>query len=588
MGYRKYPPEVYEAHYQEYNPGGTEQPPYSYDTIVFMNARMKEPLGHLMYPEYREEQLEDPIAFDEKTAEEVASRPDPTSELGKLVYEQTEAYHNAAREEREGWAERLSSKITDGIWNLFFKDWDEKMEEGLQRWVDMDMLDENGKNLLINYISKSEKSGPLVYLAVYLLLGKTWLTTTMDSIGGDYAKRIRAEWSPANPANSEVLRAAFIDPDHTTAVRKVMRQNGLSEEDIDLIFLANYALYDPATVRALSLRGELTDAQVFERLREMGYTDTRITEMRKVWDVIPPISDIITMYAKEAFEPDIIRQIGLADEFPTEGVQWAKKHGLSEDWLKKYWYAHWTQPPIQMGFEMLHRKVIDEQELDLMMRLQEIPPFWRDKLTKINYAPYTRVDVRRMHLMGVLTDDELFTAYQDLGYDEKKAGKMVEWTIKYNQGTEKELTRSQIESAYKKRAIIKEDAVRMLMDIGYPEDESYFITDLIDYDEDQKHEDDLLKNIETAYLLRIVNRVDTVNNLNRLGLPGRRIDYLMERWDLALVGTRKLPSKTDFDKFYRNNLISGDDYKDEMRNLGYSEKHITLYEKLIASGKESK
>lgn len=581
----KFTRDVYEEAYLRMEPGGRETWPYSDNTIMYLNLRLYLESPEKLIPEEAAKEAEDEFAYEEELRQDVAPSADPSTEEGKATLAAIELMRKEAREERESWADRLGRNITDFIWQKMFGWTEENIDKGFQRWVDMGLLDENGVEVLKGYINDNEKAGPLVYLGIYLLLGKTWLTANMDSIGGDYAKKIRAQWSPASPANAEVLRAAFVDPDHTTAVRKVMRENGLSEEDIDLIFLANYALYDPATVRSLFFRGELSERQVYMRLNEMGYTNTRVQEMIKTWDIIPPIADIITMYAKEAFEPEIIQKIGLGDEFPREGVEWAQKHGLSEDWLKKYWYAHWDQPSIQMGFQMLHRGVIDWETLDMLFRIVEIPPFWRDKLNQIAYTPYTRVDVRRMHLLGVISDEELKQAYQDLGYDDTKSDKMVDWTILYNRGSEKDLTRSQIEAAYRKRAIIEVDARMMLVDLGYSRDEAAFMTDLIDFDEDQKHEDALIENIKTAYLLRIVNRVDTVNNLNGLALPAKRIDFLMETWDLHMVETKKLPSKTDLDKFYRKDLITQDEYKEDMRNLGYSERHIDLYAALIELGK---
>ena len=51
---------------------------------------------------------------------------------------------------------------------------------------------------------------------------------------------------------------------------------------------------------------------------------------------------------------------------------------------------------------MLHRGVIDTAELDMLLRAQDVMPFWRDRLTAIAYRPLTRVDVRRMYKQGVL------------------------------------------------------------------------------------------------------------------------------------------------------------------------------------------
>ncbi|GAI84798.1 unnamed protein product, partial [marine sediment metagenome] len=75
--------------------------------------------------------------------------------------------------------------------------------------------------------------------------------------------------------------------------------------------------------------------------QELGYTDTRIKEIIQAWSIIPGPADILHMVAKEAFEPDAVKLMGLEDEFPTEQVSWLAKQGLSEFWAMKYWASHW-------------------------------------------------------------------------------------------------------------------------------------------------------------------------------------------------------------------------------------------------------
>ena len=82
-------------------------------------------------------------------------------------------------------------------------------------------------------------------------------------------------------------------------------------------------------------------------------------------------------------------------------------------------------PSIGQGFEMLHRRVIEDADLDLLLRALDVMPFWREKLKDISYNPLTRVDVRRMHRIGVLEEEGVFNAYLDVGYNEENAQLMT-------------------------------------------------------------------------------------------------------------------------------------------------------------------
>ena len=78
---------------------------------------------------------------------------------------------------------------------------------------------------------------------------------------------------------------------------------------------------------------------------------------------------------------------------------------------------------------MLHRRIIDPDELKLLLRVRDIPSFWRERLVQLSYDPYTRVDVRRMYTAGVLSENEVFDTYLDLGYDEEHANNLTLWTL---------------------------------------------------------------------------------------------------------------------------------------------------------------
>ncbi|GAJ24007.1 unnamed protein product, partial [marine sediment metagenome] len=110
---------------------------------------------------------------------------------------------------------------------------------------------------------------------------------------------------------------------------------------------------------------------------------------------IPPVADIITMAVREAFTPAIAARFGQYEDLPAPYVEWVQKKGLSKEWAERYWAAHWSLPSPQQGFEMLHRGVIGEGDLNMLLRALDVMPFWRDKLTQIAYRPLSRVDVRR-------------------------------------------------------------------------------------------------------------------------------------------------------------------------------------------------
>jgi len=432
---------------------------------------------------------------------------------------------------------------------------------------------------------------PLGSLLNLLLIGSllgSYTGALGDSMFSPLRQRLNKEHGPNLPPAESMIHASFIAPEKTGEVRDILRRSGFKDADIDLMFIAQYQLYDVLTVRDLFLRKEIDEFTAHERLEEMGFTKTRIMEMKKLWTLIPPVQDILMMVAKEAFEPDEIKKYGLGDEFPEEQSEWLTKMGLSRYWQEKYWAAHWDYPSFGQVITCLQRQVdkpdgtpFNQDDVYDYYRVIEIPPFWRHMLTKIQYIPYTRVDTRRMHAMGVLTDEELQRAYQDQGYDETKAGKMAQFTIAYNLDTMKKLTQSQVIKAYRNKLLTKDEVHALLTPLKFRTEHIEFLLASEDFDETMDIQAIYLKTTHDRFTSLLIDELGARDALGKLNLPGRQIDALMDKWNTEKIIETKLPSKTDLDKFLRNEIINRDTYRNEMYRLGYSWDYVNWYTKLV-------
>ncbi len=386
---------------------------------------------------------------------------------------------------------------------------------------------------------------------------------------------------PALPSAYQVIQAAFVAPEKTPQVREILARLGYPEEMIDLQFIAQYKLYDELTIRDLYLREAIDQTTMFTRMRELGYTDTRINEIVKGWSIIPPVQDILTMVGHEAFEPDSIKQMGLDNEFPAEQAEWLTKQGLSPYWQMKYWISHWEQPSIQMGYEMLQRGVIDRADLEFLFRTVEIPPYWREKLLKIAFSPFTRVDARRMYKLGVLTEEDLLRVYKDIGYDDWHAQKLAEFTKRDALGAEKDLSKSEVLKAYKERITTEDEAKKLLVKMKYDENEATYLLALEDYKRDQEIQTDLIAAVEKRYKRNVIDRAEARRLLDAMALPSDAVEGKLAKWDAAVIQDEKLPTKSDLDKFYLTGIIQSDTYESEMRKLGYTSQAILWYVRLL-------
>ena len=158
---------------------------------------------------------------------------------------------------------------------------------------------------------------------------------------------------------------------------------------------------------------------------------------------------------------------------------------------------------------MFQRDIIDEATLKMLLKSLDIMPYWRDMLIQLSYTPLTRVDVRRMHDMGILDDEGVEGAYRARGYSPENAKNMLNFTKLYNSQETTGLTRASIIKGYKRKLVSRSELQEVLKQFGYAEEVINFwvaMADLeLELEEIQAAEDDLLKQYRKGNIvLRLV------------------------------------------------------------------------------------
>lgn len=130
---------------------------------------------------------------------------------------------------------------------------------------------------------------------------------------------------------------------------------------------------------------------------------------------LPGPSDLVRFQLRDAFDStERARQLDDSDRSVFE--RYMGQQGYNKYWSDSYWAAHWANIPSGHLNEMLFRGVISQEEWQKQTKFNDVVPYAIGWEEAIIYQPYTRVDARRMHELGVLTDAELLQAYADLGY----------------------------------------------------------------------------------------------------------------------------------------------------------------------------
>ncbi len=376
-----------------------------------------------------------------------------------------------------------------------------------------------------------------------------------------------------------------------------LNQSGLGYGNVERMQAIAMQLPGVLDVINLYRRDEIKKEVLYTRAWELRWDKTQVDELLKVSEVIPSAGDIIRYAVREIYSPEIAEAFGQYDELP-EVLKEAKIDiagaGMSETTFGKEWA--------------------------LMVAL-DIMPAWRDKLTAISYSPFTRVDVRRMHKLGVLNTEQMFTAYAEVGFSphaeghehatiteaflckvcrhESKVGQMTNFTLVYNNDpeaaeltiadkdrqNERDLTKAEVLSGYKEGLLDEIEVTDALGEMGYSPDEIEYYLSKTDYDKDKAQSSSYMKYLHDAYVRGVISFEETTDKLGALNLPAKQVEYLFNIWDLDKTARANKPTKSELSSFLRAEIISESIFRTEMQGLGYPEKYIKWYLELIEHGR---
>lgn len=358
-------------------------------------------------------------------------------------------------------------------------------------------------------------------------------------------------------------------------------------------------LHDPTTLSKLRFYALLDDRSINEELALQGWSDTRINHLLNTSWFYPNAQDFIRFGLREVFREDVVAKYGYDENNPIDELvpreqipDWhgakalqapprmsdlAKAAGLDPNVFRWYWRAHWELPSPQQGFEMLHRGLIDTEELTQLLRILDLAPGWIDKMVGISYSPYTRVDARNMFITGVLTEEEFIQANMDIGYPRDKAERMAQWVKSTKMSVEKDLTQTVIFDAYDKGLKTRQWALDSLVTLGYDSTEADLMLAVRETKATQVALDDQTGLLTKQLTLGLLTEEIFTAELNKLALTEQAKAKLLAKARIIKAEKISLPSQSDLLRWYSKKMISATEARAKLSLLGYLSADIDNY-----------
>jgi hypothetical protein len=401
-------------------------------------------------------------------------------------------------------------------------------------------------------------------------------------------KQVMSKGRPFQIFDFPIVLAALLRDDNKYGklVDDLLRR-GYDDFHIEALRELVHVRLDPLTVQQIWLRDKEAYNGLWWDLYQQGWDLERINVFKELAMLIPGAADLIRMAVREVFTPEIAAKYGQFEDFPPDFARWGEKIGLTAEWAKNYWAAHWDLPSASQGFELLHRGIITYDELKVLLRALDVMPFWRDKLIQIAYSPYTRVDVRRMYKEGVVDEAGVKRTYLDLGYDDEHAQALTEFTIKtYGRDEDKvadeeekirDLTRADICDGYNRGVFTAAEASDLLAKLAYTTESIKFYLDREDLKKDQALKDAYATNYRQLFVIGLRDADSVKSEMVELGFLGGEVDEYLKLWYVEKLRRQAKPSRTDLARFLKKEIITEDTWRQSMADLGYADKYIDWY-----------
>ena len=485
------------------------------------------------------------------------------------------------------WLEDFSIKVEDS----YFDAWGDIFEQARQvAGLESLVPDKNKRGL------KKTLAWLPVIIGILIGIGKVILDIVEEPLIINAQRKLNKKLRLTYLDKGELLELIYRYPQESAEAIENLQEMGFSDVRINQLIRISRNALNVSELVNLWLRKEIDTVTLEDELSKLHYVKEDIERIKKLAYYIPTPNDIIRLAVRDAWNDQAANRFGYDEDFPAEFGEWSEKQGLSRYWAKRYWRAHWELPGTTLAYEMYHRlregrtqNTFTRSDLETLLKIADYPRYFRDRMIEVSYEPFSRVDVRRMYKIGILNYDEVVEAYKDIGYDDKKAKLLADFTVKYETGDEdsildkyKNQTINLIKEGYLTGLLDKQTCVTKLNALKYSNENVDTLLSLWDFESSikytptykQEYKKDVKAIIEKAYSNRLINNQEAHKYLTSIGFTEQDIELLLGTIDYA-VDLSYLDSQIEvIQEQYVNRLIDENEVVSELGKLNCSGERI--------------
>lgn len=352
----------------------------------------------------------------------------------------------------------------------------------------------------------------------------------------------------------------------------------------------------PAQAWLAFKRGQISQDRYWKLVRQGGIiTDDDFNEMAALQCWWPGPEKLIRWMKKDVFDQAVVDRFELDTDFDKKYTdrtrQLADGQGVSEEFLRNEWRAHWENVGTSAMFECMRRLrpghadpavVTTQDDVRQAMKQQDIPPFWVERLISISYAKPTRVDVRRMWTLHLIEKDELKRRVLDLGYTDADADLMVRFWETDRDVKEARMnglpTGRALVNAYARGELTARELEGIAQKISYYDGQVEEIEEAAELGRDMAERRNAIAAVRRRYTRGLIGGADAAAELASVNVDGDEIESLLKWWDQVQKRTGREVTAAMLCQWRASHLISASEQMAALVRIGYNSAdagHIT-------------
>lgn len=402
--------------------------------------------------------------------------------------------------------------------------------------------------------------------------------------------------------------------------RENLRIIGYRADDIDeMVKAATQPVPLPAAIEMRN-RGYIGPNEFVEMVKDAGFSNP--TTRQRIMDIsrgIPTYSDMQLMIRREAFDDQIVERFGYDDEYrdvyeqllaatgvvgkPTDTIaNMPQEMGIP--WAKALYRTRWNLPSPTQAYTMLQRLRGDpldpatwrvpgvapmtSADLSELLRVNDYPRFFRDKLQAISYKTLRLVDIRGLQEFEVENRQEIEERYQDNGYTaedantvyrlnrEKIRDKRRRYLKNIYQASMAKVVR-QVMQQYDLGVVTPQELKNNLISVGYNDNESDVMVNNTLINEQVTMQAAFVKQLRSDWLDGNVSSDEARVRLLNAGWTVPAAAKVVAKFEMVRTTQRRYLKTREVMQFAKDGFMDRAELVRRLSNMGWAEVDLLLY-----------